>query len=128
MHSVTLFNRSSKELEGVWDGQIVKLPSRKEVSVTADAARALIEQHPVMGTEDPYNGTCEYLIACKEFGDSDRSKIEQTDARERLYRDEGEIEYVPVRRISGKKRTPAGPLGRSSGSVDVEGGEVTSGK
>ena len=96
MQYVTLVNRSSKPVEGVWDGKATIIPPGESQHPMAEA-RAFQQQHPVMGSYDPYSGHCDYLLASEDFGDSDFEPIEQTDAKELLARRPGEVAYERVR-------------------------------
>ena len=98
MQTVTLFNRSSNTLEGLWNGVIAMIPPGESEHL-ADAAQKYQSQNPLMGSEDPFTGGCEYLIACKEFGDTDFSPLEQSDANEKFYREKGEVAYERLRRF-----------------------------
>ena len=75
---VTLVNRSSKTLHGVWDGRHYDIaPGPHSFSRTmADKFR---EQNPVMGSENKYTLEKQYLLGIEEVG-QDTSPIEQTDS------------------------------------------------
>lgn len=78
MKFVTIVNRSSKTLEGTWDGKHYEIPPGKSSfpEIQADAFR---RQNPIMGTEDPLTLERQYLIGIVECG-HDCSPIEQSDA------------------------------------------------
>lgn len=78
MQYVTLINRSSKTLEGVWDGKRHKIVPGKN-SFPEAMARKFRQQHPIMGTEDPVSLERQYLLGIEEDGD-DCSPIEQSTA------------------------------------------------
>lgn len=85
---VTIFNRTATPLEVKADGKTVVLPPLSEVRVPRFVADLACRQHPVMGTEDPYNPrSFDMLVGVKEWG-HDVTPIEQSDAVERLARDE----------------------------------------
>jgi hypothetical protein len=73
---VTIVNRTSKVLQGVWDGRHYDLaPGKHQFARTiAEKFRA---QHPIMGSEDPYNLSMLYLIGIEEDND-DCSPVEQS--------------------------------------------------
>ena len=95
---ITLTNRSSEPVEGVWDGKVTVIPPGESQHPLA-AAQAYQRQHPVMGTYDPFTGACEFLLVSDAFGDVDFTPVEQTDAQETYVRAEGEIEYARVKRF-----------------------------
>lgn len=75
---VTLVNRSSKVLQGTWDGHHYMLkPGKHEFSrVKAEKFR---EQNPIMGSENKYTGEKQYLMGIIEDG-HDVTPVEQTDS------------------------------------------------
>lgn len=75
---VTLINRSSKTLQGTWDGKHFELTPGKH-SFPEIQAQKFKDQNPVMGSEDPRTLQKQYLIGIEEHGD-DCSPIEQTEA------------------------------------------------
>lgn len=81
MEFVTLVNRSSKDLEGVWDGRHYTLTPGKHQFPRIQAEK-FKEQNIVMGSEDPRSMWKDYLIGIIENGD-DVSPVEQTSAIER---------------------------------------------
>jgi len=78
MEYVTLVNRSSKTLEGVWDGRHYDLKPGKH-SFPEAMAMKFKDQNPIMGTEDPMSLQRQHLIGIEEFGDN-CSPIEQSTA------------------------------------------------
>lgn len=84
MRYVTLVNRTSGVLEGTWDGKRHKIhPGKNEFPEIM--AHKFKEQHPIMGSEDPYTLDKEYLLGIVE--DSDPiTPIEQSKAVELVNR------------------------------------------
>ena len=82
---VTLVNRTSKTLKGVWNAiQYDLAPGKHSFSeVMAEKFKA---QNPVMGTGDldPYSLAANSLLGIEEYGD-DCSPIEQSDSIERCH-------------------------------------------
>lgn len=76
MDVVTLVNRSSKTLQGTWDGRHYDLVPGKHQFGRLHAEK-FKEQNPVMGSEDPQTLAMDYLIGIEENGD-DCSPIEQS--------------------------------------------------
>lgn len=73
---VTIVNRSTKTLRGVWDGKhYILAPGKHEFSRTM--AEKFKAQNPVMGTENKYTGEMQYLIGILEDND-DVTPIEPT--------------------------------------------------
>lgn len=81
---VTLTNRTSKTLRGVWDGRHYDIVPGKH-SFPEIMAIKFRDQNPIMGSEDPRTLQCDYLIGIEELSD-DCSPIEQTDAKQRIDR------------------------------------------
>lgn len=87
MQYLTLVNRSSKTLEGIWNGIRHQLAPGKH-SFPEVMARKFKDQHPIMGSQDPYSllGNSDFLIGIVEDGD-DCTPIEQNpNAIERIDR------------------------------------------
>lgn len=82
---VTIVNRSSKTLKGVWDGRHYDLEPNKKYQFPTIVARKFQEQNPLMGSMNPYSMQTTYLIAIEEEGD-DCSPLEQSTAIEKLDR------------------------------------------
>lgn len=76
MDYVTLINRSSKTLRGVWDGRHYDIAPGKH-SFPEIMAMKFRDQNPIMGSEDPRTLQCDYLMGIEELSD-DCSPIEQT--------------------------------------------------
>lgn len=84
---VTLVNRTSKTLEGKWDGRGYSIEPGKH-QFTEIMAQKFKEQNPLMGSYDPFTNGITYLLGIEENKD-DCSPLEQSDAielwnRERL--------------------------------------------
>lgn len=63
---VVLVNRTSKNLEGVWDGKVhIIKPGKNEFP--KDKAIKFVEQNPVMGSEDPRTGQMTYKLGIEEL-------------------------------------------------------------
>lgn len=77
---VKLINRTSKNLEGVWDGkhEVITPGEHHYPEIMATKYR---DQNPIMGTENPYTLDKQYLIGIVEHGD-DCSPIEQSTSLE----------------------------------------------
>lgn len=84
MPFVTLVNRTSKTLRGVWDGKSYDIAPGKSEFPDYKAYK-FKDQNPVMGSEDPYTLEKQFLIGIVENGD-DVTPIEQSDAIERFDR------------------------------------------
>ena len=78
---VTLVNRTSKPLQGTWDGFHTQIAPGKH-SFPVFQAEAYRRQNPIMGSEDPRTGEMQYLVGIEEQGD-DCTPIEQSKAIER---------------------------------------------
>lgn len=78
MEYVVLVNRTSKILQGTWDGRHHDIAPGKHSFPRIQAEKFRV-QNPVMGSEDPRTLQCEYLIGIEENND-DCSPIEQTPA------------------------------------------------
>ncbi len=85
MELVTVVNRTSKALNGKWDGKpyVLKPFSREAYPVLV--AEAFKRQNVQMGSEDPYTGEMKYLVGIEEQGDP-IDPIEQTQAITRMNR------------------------------------------
>lgn len=84
MRYVTLVNRTSKILNGTWDGKHHNIHPGKN-SFPETMANKFKEQNPVMGSQDPYSLELQYLCGIEEDGD-DISPIEQSDKIELMDR------------------------------------------
>lgn len=78
MEYVTLINRSSKTLQGTWDGRHFDIGPGKH-SFPRIQAEKFKDQNPIMGSEDRYSLIKEYLMGIEDDND-DCSPIEQTDS------------------------------------------------
>ena len=96
---VTVINRSSKNLEGVWDGKRHPIPAGGKVQVPHVMAMKFKLQHPVMGTENKYTGEMKYLLGIEEDGD-ELTPIEQSNAIS--------FEDLSARILSGELRVVQG--------------------
>lgn len=80
MEYVTLVNRTSKPLNGTWNGRQFKVPPG-ETTHPIRIAEAIKRQNPIMGTQGSELFEVEYLCGIKEIGD-DIFPVEQSDAKE----------------------------------------------
>lgn len=85
MELVTVANRSSKTVQGTWDGKPYLIAAHAKVALPVIVAEAIKRQNVVMGSEDPYTGEMEYLIAIVEHNDP-QDPIEQSRAITRMNR------------------------------------------
>lgn len=85
MELVTVYNRTTKVVNGTWDGKPYKIEPKKKVALPRIVAEAIRRQNAVMGTEDPYTGNMEYLVAIEEDGDP-ITDIEQSQSVTRMNR------------------------------------------
>lgn len=85
MELVTVVNRSSKVVNGKWDGKPYVIKPRGKVALPAIVAEAIKRQNVVMGSEDPYTGEMNYLVGIEEYGDP-IEPIEQTNDVTRMNR------------------------------------------
>ena len=84
MDIVTVVNRTSRTVEGTFDGRPIVLAPHAEVPMLANAAEKVKEQNPLMGSEDPADPRSPtFLVGIKEWKD-DISPIEQSNAEERF--------------------------------------------
>ncbi len=83
MRFVTAVNRTSKTLQGCWDGKHYNVPPGKN-ALDEQRARALKLQNPIKGSDDPLTGNLDYYVGVEEDGD-DCSPVEQNNEIE-LYR------------------------------------------
>lgn len=91
---VTLVNRSSKTLRGVWDGRHYDIAPGKH-SFPEIMAMKFRDQNPIMGSEDPRTLQCDYLMGIEELSDN-CTPIEQTDAPQRIDRGKTPDKVVEV--------------------------------
>lgn len=85
---VTVGNRSKQVLTIMYGGRQYDLPPYpKVVHLPAMVAAAGLNQHPVMGTENPYNPhEVQYLLYVEEWNKLPKTPLEQSDAVERIDR------------------------------------------
>lgn len=82
---VTVINRTSKQLQVIWDGRVRNIPVGKSTHEWIVAQKAK-EQNVLMGSQDPRTGDIVYLVAIEEAGE-DASPVEQNpNPRERWNR------------------------------------------
>lgn len=86
MDIVTLVNRTSKPLEGCFDGQRYVLGPHGQKAMMANAAEQMKRQNPLMGSEDPTDPRSPTFLAGIKEWDDDISSLEQSDAIERFDR------------------------------------------
>ena len=83
---VTVVNRTTKKLDGCFDGKHYTLPPGEiPARYTYEQALFFRAQNPIMGKSSPledWNSRSEYLIGIKESGD-DCSPVEQSNAPQR---------------------------------------------
>lgn len=95
---VTLVNRTSKNLTGLWNGRHYTItPGRHEFPLYK--AEKFKLQNPLMGSEDPYTLRVDYLLGIEEEGD-DTTPLEQSDAIEKWDRSKlpnSKVDVVPGR-------------------------------
>ncbi len=85
MEIVTLINRTSKVLDGKWDGKPYRLQPHSKQAYPVLVAEAFKRQNVVMGSENPYTGEMDYLVGIEEQGDP-ITPIEQTQVITRMDR------------------------------------------
>ncbi len=101
--TVTLINRTTKNLNVRFDGRDQVLTPGVNFGFPRIAVLNAKMQNPLMGTEDPSNPTvsgCEYLVGVKGSAD-DCSPVEQTNARQRY--NEELLEVEPHTKLVTKK-------------------------
>lgn len=81
---LTLVNRTTKDLNGTWNGRQYKIAPGKHEFPEHQALK-FKEQNVVMGSENPYTLEKQYLIGIVEYRD-DCTPIEQSNAVERIDR------------------------------------------
>lgn len=80
MEYVTLVNRTSKQLQGTWDGRQFNVPPG-ETMFPRSVANAIKRQNPIMGSQGYEINETLFLCGIKEDGD-DVSPVEQSDIQE----------------------------------------------
>lgn len=78
MQFVTLINRTSKSLQGVWDGKHYDLKPGKHSFPEVQALK-FRDQNPIMGSENPRTLQKQYLLGIEEHGD-DCTPVEQSES------------------------------------------------
>jgi hypothetical protein len=113
---VTVGNRTSKPLTIMFGGRQYDVPPfPKTIMLPAVVATAGLNQHPVMGTEDPYNPhDTEYLLYVKEWKRLNPTPREQSDAVERIDRsmlpaDRQAVKLTGSQRFMGVARDDSPP-------------------
>lgn len=96
---VTLVNRSSRALDGMWDGRTYTIQANAEIQVPVTIAEAIKRRNPIMGSDDPHTGQLQYLVGIKEQGD-DCTPVEQSKEIE-LFSSQRLRGAVPVMIIPG---------------------------
>lgn len=88
MEFVVVGNRSTKTLTIMYGGRQYEVPPYpKTVHLPAVVAAAGLNQHPVMGSENPYNPhDVEYLLYVEEWKKLPKTPLEQSDKVERIDR------------------------------------------
>lgn len=69
MELVTVYNRTSKVVHGTWDGRPYRIEPKKKVSLPRLVAEAIKRQNVLMGSENPYTGDMQFLVAIEEDND-----------------------------------------------------------
>lgn len=96
---VTLVNRTSRTLEGMWDGKTHTVAPKSRNSLPLIVADAIKRKNPIMGSDDKLTGQFQYLVGIEEQGD-DCSPIEQSDEIE-LYNRSNYRNAVPIVIVPG---------------------------
>lgn len=105
--TVTLVNRDSKEHVVTWDGKTVTFKPHEERQVPPIVADVAIQQHPIMGTEDPGNPRdFQSLFGVRQWDKWDCSPITQSDAPERF-----DVSLLPPDRQVGRQVVSTGRKG-----------------
>lgn len=85
MEIVTVVNRTSKVVSGIWDGKPYNIKPNGKVALPIIVAEAIKRQNVLMGSEDPYTGEMQYLVGIEESGDP-TDPVEQTRVITRMNR------------------------------------------
>lgn len=106
MEIVSLKNRTSKDVKGRFDGQVITIPAHGAKSMLSHAAELVKRQNPLMGSEDMNDlRSPQFLLGVEEWGD-DVSPIEQSACEERfdrsLVNDLDGQKAKPMRMTGGK--------------------------
>jgi hypothetical protein len=95
---VTVVNRTSRKLSGMWDGKTYTVEPGKSAHPSI-IANAIKRANPVMGSDDPTTGQLQYLIGIEEEGDP-ITPIEQSDEIE-LFNRKLQQNAVPIVIVPG---------------------------
>lgn len=95
---VTVINRTSRDLQGVWDGRTYTIQPGKN-SYPLYVAEALKRANPIMGSDDFTTGQLQYLVGIEEHGDP-ITPIEQSEEIE-LYNRKLQRNAVPIMVVPG---------------------------
>lgn len=106
MEYVTLVNRSSKTLNGTWDGRHFDVAPGQHM-FPRKVAEAIKRQNPIMGTQGREIWDVKYLVGIVEFGD-EVTPIEQSNSIELV--DPAILHAASVRQ-GNKVEVVAGPAG-----------------
>lgn len=106
MEYVTLVNRSSKKLNGTWDGKHFDVTPGEHM-FPRKVAEAIKRQNPIMGTQGHEIWDIQYLCGIKEFGD-EITPIEQSDSIELV---DPKILHAASVAAGNKVSVEAGPVG-----------------
>ena len=119
---VTLVNRVKRPLTITFDGQTQVVPPLGTLSVPPIVADRAVNQHPVMGTEDPYNPrSFESLLGVKEWPNSNCEPLErESEAIERIDRSmlPPDVQQTTVRKARGTVR-PDRAVKSSGADIEV---------
>ena len=69
MEAYTIVNRTSKTLQGVWNGRHYELKPYESREFEDLVCYAFKKQNPQMGSLDPRSGMITFLVGIKEIGD-----------------------------------------------------------
>lgn len=98
MEFFTVVNRTTRPLSAMWDGRTYTVQPGKSQHPNA-VAQALKRANPIMGSDDPYTGTMQYLIGIEEESDP-ITPIEQSDEIE-LFNRKAQKNAVPIMIVPG---------------------------
>lgn len=130
MEWVTVGNRSSKPLTIMYGGRQWDVPPYpKTVHLPAVVAAAGLNQHPVMGTENPYNPhDVKYLLYVEEWKKLPKEPIEQSDKIERIDRSQlpPDRQDPKLMQMGGRPviERPVDHGGNVSAAFEADGGTV----
>jgi hypothetical protein len=107
---VTLVNRTSKVIYGQWDGKQIPIEPG-ENKFPAVIAQKFKEQHPVMGSQDPYSMHTDYLLGIVDYHDPVTPMEQSTSPTlvnlATLNQGGGPEEYVIVKRSGLYRNNPS---------------------